>query len=159
VSEDIAGAAYLGLEDCVECDGTGKRDKTLCGCVYRAIFRQCWAAFHSKVTGVKQTGGSWGRPGEEFCADFISVVRRSLDADDAKLFKGYFLLGANWQLVARKLGLSKSRFWYGVRRIEKIGGKALAEAEPYPLHPVRGYFECRRPVSNHSSTVRSPLLH
>ncbi len=98
--------------------------------------------------------GMWSRKEEEYMADFDLVARRHLDAVHYKIFRYYFLLGADWKLCARKMGIDRGRLYHAVYRIEEKLGRAFAELEPYPLYPPREYFALRHPVA--VAPIRKP---
>jgi hypothetical protein len=50
------------------------------------------------------------------------------------------LLGADWKLCSRKLGIDRGNFFHAVYRIEQKLGRVFRELEPYPLFPVDEYF-------------------
>lgn len=137
---------WMAAEHCSVCAGAGKRKSGIaCNCVYRAMFRECWSAFRGEVTGSQKIGAFWGRPAEEYATDLLLIVRRTLTDDEMRLFRFYFLLRANWRLVAAKLKIENpTQFWHIVYRIQAKVGRALHECGPYALHPVREYFECRQ---------------
>ena len=83
---------------------------------------------------------SWGRKDEEFIADFCLVARRVLDESEHKLFRYHFLLGADWKLCCRKLGLERGNFFHSVYRIEQKLGRVFRELEPYSLFPLDEYY-------------------
>jgi len=83
---------------------------------------------------------TYSRKREEFAADFSLVGRRVLDEFEYKIFRFHFLLGADWKLCCRQLGLDRGSFFHGVYRIEQKVGRAVAELEPYPLFPLDQYF-------------------
>ena len=56
----------------------------------------------------------------------------------------YFLLGADWQLCCKRLGIDRGIFFHAVYRIEERLGKAFYETEPYALYPPNDYFVARR---------------
>jgi hypothetical protein len=87
----------------------------------------------------------WSRKEEEYMADFDLVARRHLDAVHYKVFRYYFLLGGDWKLCARKLGIDRGKLYHAVYRVEEKLGKTFAELQPYPLYPPREYFAVRRP--------------
>lgn len=78
-------------------------------------------------------------------ADFVLVSRRTLDERHHKIFQYHFLLGADWKLCCRRLGMSRGNFFHAVYRIEQRLGKAFYELEPYALYPPRDYFVLRLP--------------
>jgi hypothetical protein len=121
--------------------------------VLRAIFRICYDRFIrsvqqekylSKVTLEPDRGrtrpSTWGRKDEEYIADFTLVARRTLDEFDYRLFRFHFLLGADWKLCARRLGMDRGNFYHAVYRIEQKLGRTFRELEPYPLFPLDEYF-------------------
>jgi len=83
---------------------------------------------------------TWGFKDEEYCADFILVSRRTLDEFEYKVFKYHFLLGADWKLCCRKLGLDRGNFFHCVYRIEQKLGRVFRELQPYGLWPLDEYF-------------------
>jgi hypothetical protein len=59
----------------------------------------------------KKRPGTWGRKDEEYIADFCLVARRTLSEEEHRLFRFHFLLGADWKLCSRKLGLDRGSFF------------------------------------------------
>lgn len=157
----------LALADqaCSHCFGLGRVEgrngrARPCKCVYRAIFRVCYARFRDacrkeghisrvsmEAAGPKHKGGKgWGMKNEEYAADFVLVSQRVLRANELglKIFKFHFLYGANWRLCAAKLGIDRGAFFHEVYRIEAALGRAYSELEPYALFPVDAYFASTR---------------
>ena len=77
---------------------------------------------------------------EEFMADFCLVSRRALDDFEYKIFRYHYLLGADWRLCCRQLKMDRGDFFHTLYRIEAKLGRIYAELEPYPLYPLREYF-------------------
>lgn len=153
----------MALVACNHCAGTGvrreKRGKPIpCGCALRGIFRVCYLRFRDCAARSKcrtqvtfernprgRSGrGSWGRKDEEYIADFELIGRRSLDELHYRLFRWYFLLGADWQLCCRRMGMDRGALFHAIYRIEEKLGKAFYETEPYALYPPNDYFVARR---------------
>jgi len=148
----------LAKHNCTHCHGSGlrlNRTKSLapCNCVLRAIFRICYDRFvrcatqepHLSRISVephrgKQRASTWGRKDEEYLADFCLVSRRTLDDFEHKIFRYHFLLGADWKLCSRKLGIDRGTFFHAVYRIEQKLGRVFRELEPYSLFPLDEYF-------------------
>jgi hypothetical protein len=148
----------LAMHNCTQCLGSGLRlgrkgALVPCNCVLRSIFRVCYNRFLRCVTQEKylskisleansgrQRSGTWGRKDEEFIADFLLVSRRHLTEDEHKLFRYHFILGADWKLCARKVGIDRGNFFHSVYRIEQKLGRVFRELEPYPLFPLDEYF-------------------
>jgi len=121
-SETIA----LAKESCTHCHGIGLRqfgrdsESIPCNCVLRNIFRACYSRFrycvgkephmsHARLEMVAGHDGrhSWGRKDEEYIADFSLVSKRILDAEEYRIFRFHFLLGADWRLCCRQLKLER----------------------------------------------------
>ena len=148
----------LAMHNCTHCHGSGLRlgrkgALAPCNCVLRGIFRICHGQFircvtqerHlSKISIEPHTGPTrsynWGRKDEEYIADFCLVSRRTLDDLEHRLFRYHFLLGADWKLCSRKLGMERGNFFHAVYRIEHQLGRIFRELEPYPLFPLDEYF-------------------
>jgi len=109
-------------------------------------FRDCAASgTHFGTVSWEFCGGPGGRriysrKQEEYMADFCLVSRRVLDEEDHRLFRFYFLLGADWQLCARRLKMDRGTFFHAIYRIERTLGRAFSEIRPYPLYPLDEYF-------------------
>jgi len=133
--------------------------------VLRAIFRACYARFRHCVTKEKQMSRVsleicpgreghlvWGRKDEEYIADFCLVSQRSLTEFEYRVFKFHFLLGADWRLCTRRLGIDRGTFFHAVYRIEQKLGRVFRELEPYCLFPLDEYFH-----GSSLGRLRSPL--
>jgi hypothetical protein len=90
--------------------------------------------------GGRASHPTWGRKDEEYIADFCLVSRRALDDFEYKLFRYHFLLGADWKLCSRRLGLDRGNFFHAVYRVEQKLGRVFRELQPYPLYPLDEYF-------------------
>lgn len=168
----------LALHRCAQCHGSGLRmargsQLNPCNCVLRAIFRICFRQFEKCVTQERHLSrvrlephagrarpGSWGRKDEEFIADFCLVAKRTLSPEEYRLFRYHFLLGADWKLCTRKLGMDRGNFFHAVYRIEQKLGRVFRELEPYPLFPLDDYYNgpsrLARPV-HRKPVVEMPL--
>ena len=165
----------LAMHDCTHCHGSGLRlgrkgALAPCNCVLRAIFRACYSRFVRCVTQEKhlskiglephagrQRPSSWGRKDEEYIADFSLVARRALDDFEYKLFRYHFLLGADWKLCSRRLGIARGNFFHAVYRIEQKLGRVFRELQPYSLYPVDEYFHGpARPWSRNPDGAKGP---
>lgn len=151
-------ALALARHGCAQCHGSGLRigRKGLlgpCSCVLRSIFRICLNRFvrcvtqerHVSRTSVEPHCGkarptTWGRKDEEYIADFTLVARRTLTEQEYRLFRYHFMLGADWKLCSRKLGMDRGNFFHAIYRIEEKLGRVFRELEPYALFPLDEYF-------------------
>lgn len=149
----------LARHGCTRCLGIGTRASrggkpAPCSCVYRTVFRACYGRFRYCANKEKSMSQAcleyrpgrercftWGRKAEEYVADFVLVSRRTLDAEEYKLFNFHFLLGADWKLCCQRLKLDRGNFFHAVYRIEQKLGKVFRELEPYSLFPVDEYFQ------------------
>jgi hypothetical protein len=109
-----------------------------CNCVLRQIFRICYGRF-VHCTEMDQ-GMGWGHKNEEYVADFCLTARRTLRPTEHRLFRCYFILGADWRLCSAKMGVDHDTFFHEVYRVEQKLGKTFAELGPYPLYPLTDYF-------------------
>ena len=151
----------IGLANvrCQKCNGTGlmpgaHRDgKSPCNCVLRNIFRACLKRFYfcddnepyrSKVILTPCQGAdvncTWTRTSEDYMADFYLVAKRFLEEDEFRIFRFHFLLGADWKLCCRRLGIERGTFFHAVYRVEQKLGRAYREIRPYSLFPPDEYF-------------------
>jgi len=155
---DRSNTIGMSSESCRFCEGHGTRivyrkKSTPCNCVFRKIFRACLQRFRDCANNGTPFGTiSWefcagiggrriySRKQEEYMADFCLVSRRVLDQEDHRLFRFYFLLGADWQLCARRLKMDRGNFFHAIYRIERKLGRAFCELEPYALYPLDEYF-------------------
>jgi len=151
----------LAQQSCTFCYGLGLRPgrsgaSTPCNCVFRAIFRACYARFRqcaskekyvSRVSLEANPGrhrkSVWGLKNEEYMADFTLVSRRTLDEYEYVVFKYHFLLGADWNLCCQKLKLDRGEFFHEVYRIQQKLGRTFRELEPHALFPLDQYFNSR----------------
>jgi hypothetical protein len=83
---------------------------------------------------------TYGRKDEEYCADFYLVSKRYLDEEEFRIFRYHFLLGADWRLCCRKLGIDRGNFFHSIYRIEQKLGRVFRDLKPYGLYPVDEYF-------------------
>jgi hypothetical protein len=151
----------LAKEGCTHCQGKGLRKKndeqgqgSPCNCVFRAIFRACYRKFRylaqqekhisrvrlEQVLNGKEHRQTWGMKDEEYMADFILVTRRSLDETEYRMFNYHYLLGADWKLCCRKLGMDRGDFFHEIYRIQRKLGRVYRELQPYALFPLDEYF-------------------
>jgi hypothetical protein len=75
------------------------------------------------------------------------VSRRVLNDEESRIFRFHFLLGANWKLCCRQLGMDRGTFFHAVYRIQQRLGRTFLELKPYGLFPLDEYF---------NGTVRQP---
>jgi len=148
----------LAQQSCTFCYGLGLRPgrsgaSTPCNCVFRAVFRACYARFRHCASKEKyisrvsleanpgrQRKSVWGLKNEEYIADFCLVSRRTLDEYEYTIFKYHFLLGADWKLCCRKLNIDRGTFFHEVYRIQQKLGRTFRELEPHALFPLDEYF-------------------
>jgi len=102
---------------------------------------------------------SWGRKDEEYVADFILVSRRTLNEFENKVFTFHFLLGADWKLCCRRMGIDRGNFFHAVYRIEQTLGRVYRELEPYGLFPLDEYFHgpARATPAEHRTLTPVPI--
>ena len=149
-------ALALSVEDCSQCLGIGRITNMfgtrVCPCVLRNVFRTCHARFRAivgkdanecRITEQSLLGGTphtWAMKDEEFAADFCLVARRNLDEDEHRLFRFYFLLGADWRACCRKLVMDRGKFFRAVYDLEVKLGRVFRELKPHALYPLDEYY-------------------
>jgi hypothetical protein len=173
-SESIATAKTT----CTHCHGEGVRRTSKegparpCNCTLRGVFRACYDRFRhcvtkakylSKVTLENCSGKDghrvWSRKDEDYIADFCLVSKRSLNAEEYRIFRFHFLLGADWRLCCRQLNMDRGTFFHSVYRIQQKLGRVYRELKPYALFPLDEYFggAVMRPLSeDYSNVIRMP---
>ena len=176
---DRSQTIALAKTACAHCHGYGLRpgrndEEVPCGCVFRAIFRACYARFRDCATKEKHltqarlefckgkdTRVTYGRKTEEYIADFCLVSRRELTDFEYDVFRFHFLLGADWKLCCWRLNIDRGTFFHTVYRIESKLGRVFRELEPYGLYPLEEYFggtvSKRMPVRPAESIVPDAL--
>lgn len=153
-----SNALGLALASCTQCHGHGMRDirgtaDRPCSCVFRAIFRACYRRFrafalegpNAGAVSVDHVDGPMGKQvyslkREEYMADFCLITRRVLSDNDYRIFRYTFLLGADWELCCRRLGIDRGTYFHHIYRIQGILGRTFAETTPYALYPLDEYF-------------------
>jgi hypothetical protein len=92
--------------------------------------------------GSERENHSYGRPHEEYCADFYLVTKRALDETEWRLFQLHFLQQLPWRECCPKLSLDRGRFFHAVYASVAKLGTAYMNIKPYPLFPLSAYFGC-----------------
>jgi hypothetical protein len=148
-------AIALSKTGCVHCNGLGLRiSQEPCNCVLRSVFRACYSRFKNCILSQGHAGTvqwehcgsgrdsrrSYGRRTEDFMADFCLVAMRTLDTTEYQLFRFHYLLGADWKMCARRMGLDRGNFFHMAYRVEQKLGRAFATLTPYALYPLAEYF-------------------
>lgn len=156
-NEEKNRTVYLAvaLPTCTRCGGMGYRDNSVCPCAFRGIFRIVLGRFHVCSQGAhllrpvtldafshSGTSCGYGHKQEEFMADVWLVAKRTLtQPTEWAIFRFHHLLGADWKLCGRRLGMDKGNFFHAVYRIEQKLGRVFAELKPYALYPIDEYFQ------------------
>src|ERR1017187_5102618 len=150
---------YLAMvhTGCVHCGGLGFRSAgNICSCVWRNVFRVVMGKFRECSTG----GYMHGRKRAEFQADVFLVAKRTLtDPTEWDIFRFFHLLGADWKLCGRRLGMDKGAVFHVVYRVEERLGRVFAELRPFSLYPLDEYFQkTTRPVDARPFPVQPARL-
>lgn len=156
--------SLIAVKRCRECYGTGHPDedkKTVCGCVYRRMFRECLTHYHSCRSRQASLSSDvteeikhklCSRPHEDYIIDFERVCEKALSTP-AHI--------ASFRCLLMEIAASSKRAAYGITSHEIISreahipmaavpeflvamttylGRILHELKPYPLYPVKHYF-------------------
>ena len=150
---------------CVDCNGLGIRNVTTvlngskeltdvpCWCALRSVFRACYARFrycvarqdHISTVSIEtwcahQGPRAFARRNEDFMADFTLIAKKTLTPAEHKAFRMHYLLGADWSLCCRYMGLTRGNYFHLVYHVEEKLGRAFASVQPYALYPTSDYF-------------------
>ena len=154
----------LAQPGCSYCHGLGmvilKRRWDVCCCVYREVFRRCLQRerayqddpgrqiskcrlYRFRRDGVRYQ--TWGRPTEEYIADFRLLAERYLTPIQRDVLRLHHLERRPWPECEAKLDVSRGNFYHEVYRIETKLGRAFYETAPYGLYPPGEYKQgsCR----------------
>lgn len=163
---DPGELASLSEKSCTVCLGSGLRNRRNfrfgrasecwtepCGCSLRAIFQICYSKFQqiearpkhlsrTSLTCARKANRtrSFGRPSEEYCADFCLTARRVLSAAQYIVFRLYFLEGHEWKQCAAALDLNQGTFFRCVYQVQERLGQAFGAMRPHRLYRINEYF-------------------
>ncbi len=156
---DRSQTIALAKTGCSHCHGYGLRigrneAEVPCNCVFRAIFRACYARFKQCVNkdrslshvqleiccSGKDNRISYGRKTEEYIADFCLVSKNALTSLEYDIFRFHYLLGADWKLCSWRLQLDRGTFFHLIYKIEQKLGRVFRELQPHSLFPLDEYF-------------------
>lgn len=162
-------ALALADQRCTRCFGLGQGARTVCKCVYRAIFDVCLRRFkhasesiprpsrshHHEADPIRRNSGSkvsasagpprlrrFGYPNAEFSADFLLIAKRALGEDTVgyRLFVAHFVERGTWRECGARLGMDRGSFFHEVYRVKERLGRAFRGCEPHALYPLDEYF-------------------
>jgi hypothetical protein len=109
----------------------------------------CYGQFSEPACGASAASWSFRRSRwreavheEDYLADFLLPAKhlKPLEQQIFKFHYLHYLLGADWKLCSRKLGMDRGNFFHACYRIEEALGEAYALTEPYKLFPIDEYF-------------------
>lgn len=119
--DQMKEAVGLASPTCVFCKGIGirrspvKEELSLCGCVYRAVFRACFVHYKHCIENKR-------RKNYEYIADFELACRSSLAMEEYSVFELHFMKGRDWVFCTEKLGIDKGTFFHRAYSVqEKLG--------------------------------------
>jgi hypothetical protein len=96
------------------------------------------------------------RKKEEYMADFCLIAQRRLSPTEFRILRYYHLLGADWKLCIRRVGMDRGSFFHVVYRVEEKLGRVFAETEPYALFPLSEYFNSTAKPARASAFIGDP---
>jgi hypothetical protein len=166
---DLSETKRLAQRACYYCEGEGTRrtprlrNHPVCACVLRNIFRVCltellrvrWARSNSQSQARLQKG-TWGRPWEEYDADFTNVSRGVLTDIEWRLFNLHFIERHSERVCARRLNMLRAD--PAIHDIEERLGRAFRELQPYPLYPLLEYFSPGKAQPSRLASTEAPSL-
>ena len=110
----------------------------------RGIFR---AVLHTYLRCEDEThnpwrrGTTWSRPHQEYAADFMACVKRTLTPEELRLFRARHLK-VEWHHHCRARS-TRDEFFSALSKIELKLALAFLETRPYALYPASAYFAFR----------------
>lgn len=153
---------------CTACEGTGLRHAdpaALCDCIYRAVFRKCYAQFCTCLASAGSTPlislegrrelrtgprghhrDTWVRRNEDYVADFEMAARQALSPDLYLIFRWHYLLGASVRLLADRLQVDRGITGRRLQDIQVLVGRHIAASQPYSIYPPRQYMQSNLPA-------------
>ena len=155
-----ASVIALAKTGCETCNGLGRQDGgAVCHCVHHRVFNTVMAKFRYCAVTVWPAPrrfdhfiNSSARPNsghrmmnQDFVADVHLAAKRTLTAEDFKLFRYRYCLGADARLCARQLGMTPESCVQRLQAIEARLGQAFRNMRPYALYPLDQYFHARIP--------------
>lgn len=157
--EHVAG---LAPKSCVLCYGTGYKtyqSRVACTCVRRAAFRillaeyrRCDSTIANTITSrpadsemaqrySQRRRGSWGNRRAEFRADFEALARRTLSAQEHRVFELYHVRECDSSTIERLMpSLNRGQIFHSIYRAEAKIGDAARSLKPYALFPLHEYY-------------------
>lgn len=148
----------LAVGWCPACHGTGIAGRTtphVCECIYRAIFRRCYAQFRrcrqdarstqpmplerrSTPQGLRHT--TWVRRNEDYCADFEFAARQALPPVMLRIFHMHYVLRRPAPVIAADLHLHRVNMKRLLLEVQGAVGNHIAHATPYSIYPPAEYL-------------------
>ena len=142
---NVYGLAY---RNCHLCLGTGRRERSVCRCVRREVFRRCLDTYWLCRMRAESAGRFVTRRHEgyealaiDYLIDFEQVAHRVLgNSLDWRIFAAYIV--GEWEpaYVRLRTGCTESQFHNALGRIADRVGAAFVELAPYGLYPPWRYF-------------------
>ena len=159
VATDQIALSKVGCETCL---GIGRtEDGSICACVNRKIFGIVYGRVRYAMQGhhlnpsipldrfVSGSGG--GKRGvrshvnEDLIAEFTLIGKRILSPDQHQLFRFAYILGADVRACAKRLGLDRGQCLQRLQAIEATCGAYFRDVRPYPIYPLKSYFDHWQP--------------
>jgi hypothetical protein len=148
----------LAVSWCRTCHGSGWRPTDaaeVCPCVYRVIFRTCYAQFRRCRQDARSTQpiplerrstpqglrhSTWVRRNEDYCADFQVAARQALGPALFRLFRLHYLLRIPASLIGKQFHVHPSVVRKLLLRVQCAVGRQIAECSPYSIYPPALYL-------------------
>jgi hypothetical protein len=142
--------------NCAVCAGRGLRGDDNCNCVLRKIARCVLYRVDELEAGIGSLqaptldGSSvqegYRVPGHravEYIADVDLTARRVLAPKDLAIFNYHLRAGHDWRWCCARVGLDRGNFYHRVYAILAVLGRTWLTLTPYPLFPVKAYWQTR----------------
>jgi hypothetical protein len=143
-------------QECPRCAGTGLKRYQPCACVVRNIVSEVVGRLTNQD---RYATAAHGFAHIDYAVDVESLIKRSLDSDEYKLFEQYILNHIAPARVMANLALTYAEFYNSYYRIEMKLGRAVVEEKLYPfgLYNQPGHVTARTVPVAKFVPVRPPL--
>ncbi len=163
-------ATVLAVAGCSGCHGTGEHLNSLCTCVLRGVFEDCYRRFRicARASGFERRVSfpmvsgrdrrrTWERRTENYLCDFALTALRVLGRETTRgrIFRWRYLCGATVEMVLERINheprlsrsfgrgerpMSRRTLYEMLAKMEARVGEEFLTLKPHPLWPTWKYF-------------------
>jgi hypothetical protein len=102
---------------------------------------------HHLAPVIRLDGSSGARSyvNEDLIADFTLIGKRILSPEQHQLFRFAYILAADVRACAKRLRIDRKACFQRLQAIEAKLGAYFRDVRPYPIWPLKGYFNQYQP--------------